>query len=551
MDLGIDFGTTRTVVAASDRGNYPVLGFVAHDGETCEWFPSVVAASDAGLRFGFDALAVSGDPAWTLARSFKRWLGEPGSIEREVTLGPRRFRLDALIEGFLVALREAIVRRSNLPRRLAKSAKAGDALRAVVAAPANALGNQRFVTLDAFRRAGFDVVAMLNEPSAAGFEYSHRWRSTLSARREHVVVYDLGGGTFDASLVRMRGARHEAIATAGLSRLGGDDFDAVLAELALEAAEIPASSLDARARTRLLEQCREAKERLNPSSRKVVVDLEAALGERARLPEAVIPVTRYYERCTPLVERTLEAMAPVLRKLETEGAPAFEPGTEIDESAPLEDKSAPPAGADLGDIAGIYVVGGASSLPIVGRILRQRFGRRVHRSPYPSAAIAVGLAIAIDESSELELRDRFSRHFGVFREADAGRSVTFDAIFDADTELPRGGPIHVARAYRPAHDLGHFRFVECSARAEDGTPRGEILPFAEVRVPFDPELRRRADAGEIALAQHPVRHVEPGRAHLFEERYALDANGIVEVTMTDLDDGWSRTWRIGNRDSRG
>ena len=89
------------------------------------------------------------------------------------------------------------------------------------------------MTLDAFRHAGFHVIGMLNEPSAAGFEYTHRYRNTITSRREHIVVYDLGGGTFDASLVHMTGKSHEAVATAGSHQLGGDDFDAMLANLAL------------------------------------------------------------------------------------------------------------------------------------------------------------------------------------------------------------------------------------------------------------------------------------------------------------------------------
>jgi molecular chaperone DnaK (HSP70) len=568
VDLGIDFGTTRTVVSACDRGNYPVLGFLAHDGETCEHFPSVVAARGDELRFGFDALAVGGDPEWTLQRSFKRWLGEAGRPDRRVSIGTRELPLGELLGGFLAALREAILKRSNLPKRLAKlvknakNAKAKEPLRAVVAAPANALGNQRFVTLEAFRSAGFEVVAMLNEPSAAGFEYSHRWRSTLSARREHVIVYDLGGGTFDASLVRMRGARHDAIATAGLARLGGDDFDALLADLVLELGGVDPARLDARARARLLEQCRDAKERLNPSSRKLVIDLDPGLGLEGDATEVVVPVARYYERCVPLVERTIEAMRPVLRRLEGEGAPSIEADAASADSAAIaadasdatdviEEKTARTVEAVDGDeddalsdalseIAGIYVVGGASSLPIVGRVLRQRFGRRVHRSPYPSAAIAVGLAIAIDESSGFELKDRFARHFGVFREADAGRKVVFDAIFGADTELPRGAPLVVSREYRPAHDIGFFRFLECSALTDDGTPRGELLPFADVHFPFDPALRGR----DGALAGVPVGRLDASRAHRFREQYALDPNGIVEVTISDLDDGFGRTYRI-------
>src|SRR5262249_5988494 len=139
--------------------------------------------------------------------------------------------LGDLVTHFLEALRTAILARSNLVSDLAPDASRD--LRSVVAVPANALGAQRFVTLDAFRRAGFAPVAMLNEPSAAGFEYTHRHRDTLTSRRDHVVVYDLGGGTFDASLVRMRGRMHDVLATAGVNQLGGDDFDDLLVDLVL------------------------------------------------------------------------------------------------------------------------------------------------------------------------------------------------------------------------------------------------------------------------------------------------------------------------------
>ena len=71
--------------------------------------------------------------------------------------------------------------------------------------PANASSAQRLLTLDAFVAAGFHVVALLNEPSAAGLEYAHRYRSTITAKREYVLIYDLGGGTFDASLLKMTG----------------------------------------------------------------------------------------------------------------------------------------------------------------------------------------------------------------------------------------------------------------------------------------------------------------------------------------------------------
>ncbi len=523
--LGVDFGTTRTVVATADRGNYPVLSFFDEAGDAHDWFPSVVAEKSGELRFGFDALAAAArDPAFTLVRSFKRFLSDPHAVPgRLVAVGGTTLPLGDLIHGFLLALRTAIFKKSNL-----RPKKNQDELRSVVAVPANAHGAQRFVTLDAFRRAGFCPVAMLNEPSAAGFEYTHRHRETLTAKRDHVVVYDLGGGTFDASLVRMRGRRHEVLATAGVNQLGGDDFDDVLCDAILTTLKLERVGLSARALERLLEQCRDAKERLNPSSRKITLDLENVFGdgERTGAAEASLPVAAFYEACTPLVERSIDAMVPVMACLEQSAAPAGRGDTE---------------GGPADEIAGIYVVGGASELPLVSRALRQRFGRRVHRSPYPSAAIAIGLAIASDDDAAFELADRYSRTFGVFREGAAGGEIIFDPIFTTETALPEraaGGPTRFRRDYRAVHNVGHFRFFECASLGEDGRPRGDMTLSGDVLFPFDPRLGDVSDLTRVAVER-------VGSGPRIEEEYALDENGIIDVTIRNVDLGYERAYRIG------
>lgn len=520
MRLGIDFGTTRTVIAHVDRGNYPILSFHDEEGGACEWYPSVVAERGGKLCFGFEALEKAREGGWSVVRSFKRLMSERHlTAQGQVKVGGSTLPVSELLTRFLGSLKEAIQTRSNL----AASLRRGGEIEAVIAAPANAFCTQRFLTLDAFQRAGFQVLAMLNEPSAAGFEYTHRYRKTLNSRREYVVVYDLGGGTFDASLVHMHGRHHDAVVTSGLNHLGGDDFDARLAELALEKAGLLGERLSRKALLRLVDLCREAKEQLNPNSRKVVVDLEEALGEDAPEPEVVIPAQEYYDACAPLVERTIEAMLPVIQRLDGEVP------RELDEDA-------------MADVAGIYVVGGASALPVISRVLRARFGRRVHRSPYPHAATAIGLAIACDEGAGFELSDRFSRNFGVFREAQGGREVAYDPIFTREMELPRPneGPRTFRRVYQPVHNVGHFRFFECSAFDEQGTPKGDIAPMTEVYFPFDPALRAR----ERELAQVPVQRLA-GPPPRIEEQYRVDHHGIVEVTIADLDSGYRRSFRLG------
>ena len=504
MRLGIDFGTTRTVVAVCDRGNYPVLSFQTASGDSIDGFPSIVAARGQELRYGLDALAVADDPDWHPLRSFKRVLGEPGGPDRRIAIGDLEVSVHTLLVGFLEALRAAIFERSNLP----KSKRKDKELRAVVATPAHAHGTQRFLTLDAFRRAGFEVVATLNEPSAAGFEYTHAHGGTVTSRREHVVVYDLGGGTFDASLVRVSDLKHDAVITGGDAKLGGDDFDEVLLELVLKQARV---TPDARERAHLLDQCRDAKERLNPNSKRVGIEV----GDRT----VWVSTTDYYAACTPLVERTIEAMLPVIRRAE--------------EGEQTEDRA-------LESIAGVYVVGGASALPIVGRLLRERFGRRVHRSAYPAAATAVGLSIAADEESGFELTDRFSRTFGVYREASAGSDVAFDVVFDRETPLPSRGELHrVERRYRVAHTLGHYRFVECGGIDRAGAPEGDLSLFADVRFPFVAELQGEG----IDLAAHRVSRL-PALGTTIRERYELDPHGLVRLSLADETTGFEASFEL-------
>lgn len=514
MRLGIDFGTTRTVVACADRGNYPVLAFSDDAGDTIDWIPSVVAEVDGLLRFGFDALAIEGGEG-VVVRSFKRLLAdEQAALNQEVRIGSVAISLSDLITAFLGYVRDAIRTRSTIADEMRS-----EEIVSVVAVPANASGAQRLLTLDAFRRAELGPIAMLNEPSAAGFEYTHRHRDTLTSKRDHVVVYDLGGGTFDASLVRMRGASHEVLATEGHNTLGGDDFDEAIVDLVLRRLDLAKEDVEPAALVRLREECRQAKERLNPSSRKTSIDVEAALGSAAKVSEITLPVADIYDACTPLVEASIDAMLPVMAKLQT-----AESGDTIE------------------GLAGIYVVGGASELPIVGRLLRARFGRRVHRSPYASGAIAIGLAIACDDHAGFELIDRYSRTFGVFRESQAGAEITFDPIFTKDTVLPPSGsaPIAFTRRYRAAHNVGHFRFLECSAVSDDGRPRGHMVLSGNILFPFEPALSRRAND----LSGIPVQRITDGGPRI-EEEYSLDEHGIVAVTIKNLDAGFVHSVRLG------
>ncbi len=495
MRLGIDLGTTRTIVAVHDRGNFPIVSFARPDGDLVEHYPTITADIDGELVHGLEAEAAERDGAPSM-RSWKRLLHQTRQDE-PLVIGSVTVTPVELVTSFLVSLRRDLFERSNVAGLMTES------LEAVVCVPANSHSTQRFVTLDAFKRAGFSVRAVVNEPSAAGVEYAHRHKSTLSSRREHVIVYDLGGGTFDAALVHIAGGHHDIELTSGIALLGGDDFDAQLCAMALEIAGrgFPASS---QARADLLRECRAAKESIHPNTKRIVIDL-AALGDDAPAAPVVVPINDYYDRVRPLVLETLDALDPVVSALRDEEQIG-------------------------GELAGIYMVGGASGLPIVPRIVRERFGRRVFRSPNPAAATAMGCAILAADDRDLgaaaTVSERFTRHFGVFREAERGERTIFDAVFPKGTPMPTrdAGPVVATRQYRAAHNIGHYRFVESAYVDEHGDPIGDMTPHAEIRVPFDDSA---ADASAVGRLH--------GEGPRIEERYEVDAAGVIAVTITNLD----------------
>ena len=496
MRLGIDFGTTHTVVTLVDRGNYPIVSFDGGD-----FVPSLVALKErtGERRYGWSAFAVRYEPDWTVVRSLKRALDTAG-LQTDIAIGSWRLSLLDLLSGFFSALHRELVERSNA------GLAADESLHAAVSVPANATTAQRFLTLDAFKAGGFVVEALLNEPSAAGFEYAHRYRRA-DPKREYLVVYDLGGGTFDASLLRMTGRTNEVVATNGVRRLGGDDFDEAMLALVLDRAGVGA--LDVAARAVLLEECARQKESLSPNTRRVLVDL-AAIG-RGPL---VLSAEEIYVACAPLVQRSMEAVEPLLADSGGESAIAWT------------------------EIAGLYVVGGGALFPLVTRVLKERFGeKRVRRSPYPFAATAMGLAIFLDREAGWALEDTLSRHFGVFRESEDGTNVAFDAIFPKGTALPAPGaaPTSVARRYRAVHNVGHFRFLECT-RLTGGRPDGDVTPWDEVLFPFERSLRGRS------LSSADVRRRAKGPEVV--ETYALGSEGAVSITFTDTSDGFTRSFTL-------
>ncbi len=503
MRLGIDFGTTYIVVAAVDRGNYPIVMFNGPEGYACEWFPALTAIRRADCLYGWEAWSAQKDKSATVVRSIKRFL-QYGGPETTVEIEDQRFPMMDVIAGLIASLRRALVEESSL------NVSPAEPLEVMLGVPANANASQRFLTIEAFRRANFEVLGILNEPSAASIEFSHATRHHGPSAPRRILVYDLGGGTFDASLVETNGHGHAVVASEGISRLGGDDFDDILAELALELAGFDSKehdSLPSGDLFRLSDECRRQKESIHPNTKHIVLDLDAIL---PGWESVSIPVSEYYRRCELLIARTMETTRRLLE--ENDGR------------------------ADV-----VYMTGGGSELAPVATAVRSAFGDRVRRSGYTRSATAIGLAIQADTASGYLLKDKLARHFGVWREAEAGSSIVFDRLIAKGTNLPQPGeaPVLVTRRYRPVHNIGHFRYLECGQLAVDGRPTGEITLWDEIVFPFDPSL----SSAQCAVTE-VSRSGSVGDQDI-EETYCCDSTGGVRVNISNRRAGYERSYPLG------
>ncbi len=512
MRLGIDLGTTRTVVARVDRGRHPIVSFDTGSG-SAEWVPGACAELTDGTRVhGWDAIAAHDAPA--LLRSVKRTISGLAA-DAIVTSLPSRPSASVLLDEHIAHVVERVRRALGLAADMA--------IAAMIAVPANATSRQRWLTLEAFRRAHVEVLGLVNEPTAAGIEYAHRHLGLDNKRspKRYLVVYDLGGGTFDTSAISLKGRLFELLATEGLPRLGGDDLDEAILGVALERSGRDPAALDATTHARLADAARAAKEALGPHSKNAMIDLAMALPDAEPI---VLPAADVLRACEPLVDRTLAMVDRLLASLPAHG---------IDPEDPRQ-------------LGAVYVVGGGAAFVGVLKALRARLGRKVELAPVPHAATAIGLAVAADPDAGIFVKEAVTRHFGVWREAQGGREKIFDPIFDkgaaevsAEDEAVGGGSIVAERRYRPRHTVGHLRFLECARRDDDGGPAGEITPWRELHFPYDPALR---DETELTTHARP----DPSLAREeIRELYRYAPDGSISVRIDNLTSGYGRTFELG------
>jgi molecular chaperone DnaK len=344
--VGIDLGTTNSEVAALVAGKVQVLA--APDGE--QIMPSCVGlASDGALLVGTPARNQYTLYPERTVKSIKRLMGS----DRCVTLGDRVYTPPEI---------SAIILRTLKLR--AETALGVTVRRAVITVPAYFSDAQRQATRDAGEIAGLEVVRILNEPTAAALAYG----ADRTGDRT-VLVYDLGGGTFDVSLVQVQGDVTEVLASHGNNHLGGDDFDQLLLDhLVSRFTTIAGVDVrqDRRATSRLLHAAEEAKKGLSfePYTR----IREEYLAERDGVPVHLdLEVSR--EDYEPLVRRLLEG---TLDSVHQALADAGRRPDQIDE---------------------ILLVGGATRTPLVTRLLAEATGLTPRQEVHPDLCVALGAGV--------------------------------------------------------------------------------------------------------------------------------------------------------------
>lgn len=362
LAVGIDLGTTNSLVASVRSGTPSVL--VGEDGHAS--VPSVVHYSVDGLAtVGHRAVELGrDDPANTIA-SAKRLMGK-GAKDVESSWLNSHYSIDVQ-SGSIPAFKVDCGNRTpiEISADILKSLKetgektlGGDLVGAVITVPAYFDDAQRQATKDAAALAGLQVLRLLNEPTAAAVAYG------LDRQNEGTVaIYDLGGGTFDISILKLQKGLFEVLATAGDTALGGDDIDNTLVQWMSEKAAL-SSELDRAGKRRAQAVARDIKERLSDTE---LVDFDWDIDGTKRF-SGTISVTEFNELIEPLIKRTLSPCRQVLRD----------------------------AGVDREELSAVVMVGGSTRVPAVRHSVSEFFEQQVLTDIDPDQVVAIGAAVQAD-----------------------------------------------------------------------------------------------------------------------------------------------------------